>query len=430
MRLLFPPALSILICLPAYCQSVISVRSGIVNYFEGSAFIDDQPLEQKFGAFPSLKDGSKLRTERGRAEVLLTPGVFLRLDENSAVRMLSTTLNDTRVELLKGSAILDSLDATSDKFPSMIYKTASVRFSKKGLYRIDSDPVAVLHVYNGEAEVTQDNKPVTVDTSRLYFFTAGTAINKFGEDTDDDFSRWAEKRSDTIAAENQLSAQTARDPADVDNGQSIPTDPDVIIGMPPPYTGVPSITGIPGSFPLGGGIGNPYFAGLGLWGAFPVYPLYLGRFYRGSAYPRQPDRAHSSDKQQWPTGTSAEWWRRHNGENRWPHSTGVPGIGGMDWRARTGGAQSLPGMNVERWRMRTGSLPSPTGLRPFWGVRSGYPHSSTGTIGTLHPYALRPPNLGPRFTPRTGAPSPAFSRPAGVMAPRAAPTAPHAVGHR
>ncbi len=47
-----------------------------------------------------------LRTGQGRAEVLLTPGVFLRVGENSAIRMLDNRLLSTRVEIVSGNAIV------------------------------------------------------------------------------------------------------------------------------------------------------------------------------------------------------------------------------------------------------------------------------------------------------------------------------------
>src|SRR2546429_3861810 len=48
--------------------------------------------------FPDVKENWQLRTEEGRAEVLLTPGVFLRVSENSAIRMIANRLIDTRVD--------------------------------------------------------------------------------------------------------------------------------------------------------------------------------------------------------------------------------------------------------------------------------------------------------------------------------------------
>jgi len=37
---------------PASGQSVVSTHSGVVYFFVGSAFLADEPLEQKFGRFP------------------------------------------------------------------------------------------------------------------------------------------------------------------------------------------------------------------------------------------------------------------------------------------------------------------------------------------------------------------------------------------
>src|SRR6516164_7360452 len=83
---------------PALAQSAISTHSGLVYFFDGAVYISNQRLEQKFGRFPDIGEGLELRTEHGRAEVLLTPGVFLRVGENSSIRLLSNKLSDTRVE--------------------------------------------------------------------------------------------------------------------------------------------------------------------------------------------------------------------------------------------------------------------------------------------------------------------------------------------
>ena len=102
-------ALAVLVASGAVCvsaQAVISTHSGVVHYFEGAVFLSGQPLEARLGRFASMADGAELRTVQGRAEVLLTPGVLLRLDQNGSIRMLSNSLADTRVELLSGSAMV------------------------------------------------------------------------------------------------------------------------------------------------------------------------------------------------------------------------------------------------------------------------------------------------------------------------------------
>src|SRR5579862_1047076 len=87
----------------ALAQSVISAKSGLIHYAEGRVLLDGQPVEQHLGTFPDIKEKAELRTEEGRAEVLLTPGVVLRVGESSAIRMVTNRLIDTRVEFLSGS---------------------------------------------------------------------------------------------------------------------------------------------------------------------------------------------------------------------------------------------------------------------------------------------------------------------------------------
>src|SRR5215469_5031803 len=86
----------------AMAQQAISARSGMVHYIEGKVYAGDQPIEEKFGNFPQVKESQVLKTEEGRAEVLLTPGVFLRVGEHSSFRMITNRLIDTRLEFLSG----------------------------------------------------------------------------------------------------------------------------------------------------------------------------------------------------------------------------------------------------------------------------------------------------------------------------------------
>ena len=111
-HVLFPSAAAFLVCGLAPCQEVVSAYAGTVHYFEGAVLIDDHPLEHKAAVFSSIPNGSTLRTEKGRAEVLLTPGVVLRLDEDSSIQMVSNALTDTRIEFVKGAALLDTLTAS------------------------------------------------------------------------------------------------------------------------------------------------------------------------------------------------------------------------------------------------------------------------------------------------------------------------------
>src|SRR5277367_1124109 len=121
-RVLSLVSLTALFGFGASAQSVISTHSGIVHVSEGAVFANDQLVNQKYGTFPDLKEKSVLRTEAGRAEILLTPGVFLRVGENTSVKMLDNRLSDTRVELIKGSAVVECDDPMKENAVTMVYQ--------------------------------------------------------------------------------------------------------------------------------------------------------------------------------------------------------------------------------------------------------------------------------------------------------------------
>jgi hypothetical protein len=185
----------------------------VVHYLEGSVSVDGKHLERSPAAFPLLKTNSVMETEKGRAELLLTPGTFLRLDENSSVKMVSAALTATVVEILRGSAILDALAAQGDIPVTLRYKDAAIRFEKPGIYRVDCE-TGVLQAYSGEAVVTQQARDKRVDNSRLYFFELGTDTNKFSDGADDEFYDWASNRNKMIQEENQLASADNDDVGD------------------------------------------------------------------------------------------------------------------------------------------------------------------------------------------------------------------------
>jgi len=67
-------------------------------------YVDGQRLQKAPLSFPVLNDQQVLRTGRGRVEVLLAPGVFLRLGQQSALRMLDNRLENAVLGVEKGRA--------------------------------------------------------------------------------------------------------------------------------------------------------------------------------------------------------------------------------------------------------------------------------------------------------------------------------------
>jgi ferric-dicitrate binding protein FerR (iron transport regulator) len=187
---------------PVGAQSVISTHSGLIHFFEGTVYLSDQPLESHLGKFPSVPKGGELRTADGRAEVLLTPGVFLRLGQKSAIRMISNDLADTQIELRAGSAIVDSAEPNPDTSVTLIYKDWKIHFLQKGVYRIDSDP-ALLCVRQGQAEVLagesrdgDSKEPITVERGMSLPFASVLVPEKATPEAGDTLSDWENGRSE------------------------------------------------------------------------------------------------------------------------------------------------------------------------------------------------------------------------------------------
>jgi len=192
---------------------VISARSGVVHFFEGEVYLADQKLEPHFGRYPTMSNGEELRTAKGRAEVLLTPGVFLRLGEDSSIRLVAGELADTRVALLSGSAIVEAAESNRDTAVTLSFRNWQVRFLEKGGYRIDSDPPR-LCVHQGEAEVSTGDRASAVRVKEgMELPFAEVLVPESQTVTGDAFTDWSHGRSESIQADNAITAQIDEDAA-------------------------------------------------------------------------------------------------------------------------------------------------------------------------------------------------------------------------
>jgi len=211
-----------ILAVPAHGQAVISTRSGLVHFFEGAVFVAGQPLQAQLGRFATIPEGGELRTEQGRAEVLLTPGVILRVGDRSAIRMVANALSDTRVELLAGSAMVDSSEPAAGTSVTLIYKNWNVRQAEKGAYRLDGAPPRV-EVREGEVKVAAaGGDPVNVEQGMDMPLAAVLVPEKSAGESHDPLSEWTQGREESISADNAIAANI-QDPASM-TGMDLPAD--------------------------------------------------------------------------------------------------------------------------------------------------------------------------------------------------------------
>jgi hypothetical protein len=292
----FFPALSVLLgaALPAAAQSVVSTHAGVIHYFEGAVSIGGAGLQPQFGRFPEIPEGAELRTAEGRAEVLLGPGVILRVAEDSAVKILSSSLADTRLEVLSGTAILESKDALPGNSLAIMYREWQMRIPKQGVYRIDSNPEQ-LRVYNGEVEVrAAQGEPVTVKAGQTLPLAAILVPDQTLGAPGDGFNSWAFERSEAIAVDNATAAQIVDDPALYPNLADASGLALAGYTYFPPTTGYPYMGyGTYGAWSpyVGGYYGYGYAFGYGPGARYtfrPPYPGFSGGVTLPPLHPRLP----------------------------------------------------------------------------------------------------------------------------------------------
>ena len=283
MRLAGRLALGVLVLaagsIAALAQSaVISARSGLIHYVEGQVYVGDQLVETKFGVFPEVKENQQLRTEEGRAEVLLTPGVFLRLGENSSFRMITNRLVDTRLEFVSGATVVEAEDIGKDNSVTVAYRDATVHPIKKGVYRFDS-AAGELRVYDGLAEVTAGDRTVAVKEGQSIALDT-LAVHRFDKTVTDALNRWSERRAGYVSMANVAAANTLRTSL-FSGGNPFLSGWywNSFLGM---YSFVPGVGGM-----FYGAYGNPFFSpfdvDMAFMPGFFYYPGYYGNYSNGYA---------------------------------------------------------------------------------------------------------------------------------------------------
>jgi len=181
--------------------------------------------------------------ERGRSEAMLNACAVMHLDVNSSMRMVSDRLDDARVELLSGSALVHVDEVVRQTKITIVVKGVAVPLTVRGLYRFDVDPPR-LRVWKGKALSARAGREVALDGS--------SKRAKFNIERQDALDRWSERRMAVLSRESGMTAHTARARAEAaaearKNAEVRNRERDIMLadGTPPfmPPTVMPGPTG-------------------------------------------------------------------------------------------------------------------------------------------------------------------------------------------
>jgi len=199
--------LAAILSAPAWCRdtSANSALPGTLNYVEGQASMGAQALNSKSIGSAELEPGQSLNTAKGKAEVLLTPGVFLRVGANSSIKMISPSLTDTEVGLDKGHAMIEVAEIHRENDLRIRWDGATAQLLKTGLYDFDLNRDQ-LRVFDGKASVWDGDKHVTVKGGRKLSLASDSSLKaqKFNKKSyeEGDLYRWSSLRSAYLAEAN------------------------------------------------------------------------------------------------------------------------------------------------------------------------------------------------------------------------------------
>src|SRR5438128_11087802 len=205
-------ALSIALAAVSYGQNRerfgISAKAGGVNSVIGRVQVKraGQSSQEDLSAKDDLTSGDVVTTRGGsRVEVLLNPGSYLRVTENSEFELTDNSLNNLQLRLVKGSAIVEAT-GTDDLRLQIRIVTKQSRFTivRRGVYRINVLP--------GSTELLVQKGRVFVDgqlgmikgVTKVTFNNGSSLTAKLTKKDRDEFDDWSKECGEFLARANEL----------------------------------------------------------------------------------------------------------------------------------------------------------------------------------------------------------------------------------
>jgi hypothetical protein len=181
---------------------------GTINYVEGQVMLDGQPLGPGANGYAVAQPNQTIETQAGFAEVLLTPGAFLRVGHNSVVTMQSLGLANLQMQVVRGSAMVEAADLVKGTVLQVNMNGGTTQIEKRGLYAFDANQQLV-RVLDGKAKVVAGQRVKSVDKGdQLVLTNANLKTHGFDKQIAeaDPLYVWSSARSQAEAQANAAMA--------------------------------------------------------------------------------------------------------------------------------------------------------------------------------------------------------------------------------
>jgi hypothetical protein len=216
----------------------------MVNFIEGQVSINGTLLNTKQNGQASLQPNQVLTTNVGKAEILLSPGVFLRVGDRGELRMVSADTVDPVVELVHGEALIEA--DRKGAHAHVLQQGANAAILKEGLYRFNADR-SQIQVIDGKISLSANGQTKELGRGREADLGSGPKIKtvSFDRKAEDNLYQWSSIRAGYLAEASGYAAQN------------------IYAGNPSPY------------YAVNGWYWDPYFAA---WDWMPGYGFFYGPF--------------------------------------------------------------------------------------------------------------------------------------------------------
>jgi FecR protein len=184
----------------------ISAKAGGVNAVSGQVMVKRSgQAPQLLTSQDDLASGDVVNTGSGsQAEILLNPGTYLRLSEETEFELVDNSLDSLLVKLNKGSAIIEATGPGDIELRiPIITQQQKMTIVRAGIYRINVRPGATeLFVWKGRMALSGGRDNIIKSGKKITFSSAGQSIAKLEKTEKDQFDDWSKFRGETLARAN------------------------------------------------------------------------------------------------------------------------------------------------------------------------------------------------------------------------------------
>jgi hypothetical protein len=190
---------------------VISARAGGINAITGRASMRTNGTSewQQLTIKEDLQTGDVVKTGvDGRVEMLLNPGSYLRVGENTEFELANNSLDNLEVRLIRGTAIVEATGA--DDTPLLINITTphtKIAIVRRGLYRLNVVPGDNTELIVRKGRVMHEPSHTKIKGGNKVVFSADTfsvaKLQSADKKNFDTLEVWSKERAGLMAEANR-----------------------------------------------------------------------------------------------------------------------------------------------------------------------------------------------------------------------------------